>query len=68
MRSFAIVENSKPFTIVADAIADPLFEAKLSFFCAAAGAVEPFLREFQSESPMVPFLYEELSSLVRGVA
>ncbi|KAL1379387.1 hypothetical protein pipiens_014936 [Culex pipiens pipiens] len=66
-RSFATVEKSKSFISVAKAINDPLFEAQLSFFSASAGHAETFLREFQSESPMVPFLYEELTALVRGV-
>lgn len=37
--------------------------AKLSFFISTASLVEPFLVEFQSEHPLAPFLFEELTYL-----
>lgn len=55
----------KAFETVVAAVNDPFFEAKFSFFITAAASVEPFLREFQSESPMVPFLYDELTGLLK---
>lgn len=63
-RSFKAVCDSHPFSVVAKMVSDPLCGPKLSFFMASAASVEPFLREFQGEAPLVPFLYEEMTRLV----
>lgn len=57
--------NCSSFKIVANAVRDELLPAKLAFFEALALDVEPFMREFQSDSPLAPFLYTALSTLVR---
>ena len=46
--------------IVKEACNDPLTEAKISFFCSVASILEPFLRRFQTDAPMAPFLYSEI--------
>lgn len=46
------------FDIVQEATQDELCKAKLEFFKLIASELEPFLRLFQNEKPMVPFLYE----------
>ena len=43
----------------------PLLRARLEFFYLLAGELEPFLREFQTNSPMAPFLYEQLQAMLR---
>lgn len=57
-------DNHKNFKIVADFVRDPLAEAKLAFFISLATLVEPFLREFQSDDPLGPFLYQEITYLM----
>ena len=47
--------------IIVKYIKDPLLCAKLAFFKFLASDVEPFLREFQSDTPLVPFLHSALS-------
>ena len=42
----------------------PLFVAKLQFFASMARQLQPFLKTFQTDATMVPFLAEELHSLV----
>lgn len=66
-RSFAGVSVNKNFKVVAAAVIDKFFKAKLAFFMSAAASVEPFLKKFQSEEPMVPFLYDDLIGLVQPV-
>ena len=39
--------------------------AKIAFFQSVANMLEPFLKQFQSTSPMVSFLYQELEKLLR---
>jgi len=45
------------FRTVKEALKDKLLPAKLAFFQSVAEDVESFLREFQSEAPLAPFLY-----------
>lgn len=52
------------FKIVAEFTKDPLLPAKLSFFKALASDIEPFLTEFQSDVPLVPFLHSALSIVI----
>ncbi|GBM75925.1 hypothetical protein AVEN_125336-1 [Araneus ventricosus] len=56
--------SSRSYKIVSEAIADPLLSAKLEFFRGLASDVEPFLEKFQSDEPLVSFLYEEISAVL----
>ena len=48
-----------------------MIHAKLNFFSYAAYIIEPFFKKFQTDKPMVPFLFFELkgimSKLLEGV-
>ncbi|XP_063245001.1 uncharacterized protein LOC134546246 [Bacillus rossius redtenbacheri] len=52
------------FSVVCKALQDKLLQAKIAFFEALASDVEPFLVEFQSDSPMAPFLFDSLTFIV----
>ena len=39
--------------------------ARLNFFSYVAGFFKPFLKSYQSNSPMIPYLYTDLSELVK---
>ena len=43
---------------------DPLIHAKLNFFRYGAYVIEPFLRKFQTDKPMVPFPFFKLKAVV----
>ena len=47
-----------------EAFADPVAKAKIAFFCSVASALEPFLRRFQTDAPMAPFLHAELFNVL----
>ena len=59
--------SSKVFVKVQDMVKDPLLAAKLGFFHGMANHLEKFLVQFQSENPLVPFLYQELFSLTKSL-
>lgn len=61
------VPISQSFNKVDAALKDPLLLAKIAFFQSVSEVVEPFLRAFQGEVPMVPFLYEDLLFLVKSL-
>ena len=42
-----------------------LITAKLNFFAFIAGILKPFLVLFQADNPMLPFMYDELSEILK---
>ena len=52
------------YNIVKDVVDDPLIVVKLEFFIYVAGLLEPYLKSYQSDQPMVPFMYFDLKKLV----
>ena len=52
------------YNIAKDAVDDPLTVAKLEFFIYVAGLLEPYLKCYQSNQPMGPFIYCNLKKLV----
>ena len=44
---------------------DQLILPKLHFFSYVAGIVEPFLKTYQTDNPMIPFLYFDLKAIVK---
>ena len=56
--------KSKSYGYVKTAVDDSLTDVKLEFFAYIAGILEPFLKMYQTDKPMIPFLYFDLKSLV----
>lgn len=54
------------FKVITDALNDKLLLPKLAFFQSFASDVQPFLTNFQFDYPMTPFLYDELTTLLRS--
>ncbi|XP_069109872.1 uncharacterized protein [Argopecten irradians] len=57
--------KNKSFEIIAAASKDRLIIAKLELFKHVALEVQPFLGNYQTDRPMVPFLYPDLSNMVK---
>ncbi|KAH6935107.1 hypothetical protein HPB50_003423 [Hyalomma asiaticum] len=55
------------YKVVEEAVSDELLSAKLAFALSIAEELEPFLREFQTDKPMVPFLSAALESILRSL-
>ena len=55
---------SKPYRDVKSFIEDPLAEMKLSFAINICKPIEKFLTLYQTDRPMIPFLYNDLNDLV----
>jgi len=47
--------------------ADKLAVAKISFFASVSAMHEPFLKTFQTPSPLAPFLYDDIAHLLRSL-
>ena len=51
--------------IATESLEDTFTSAKLSFFSLTASEIEPFLVKYQTNRPMVHFLYYDLTSIYR---
>lgn len=58
--------NCASFKIVSDALKDALLGPKLLFFQTLAADVQPFLTKFQSDNPLAPFIYSEISIILQS--
>jgi len=61
------VPTSQSFRNLKEYTLDPLVPAKLQFFIAVAKILQPFLKKFQTDKPMVPFLSEELQCILKAI-
>ncbi|GBN85948.1 hypothetical protein AVEN_104734-1 [Araneus ventricosus] len=58
---------SNSYNLIKEAIQDKLLPAKLTFFRSVACEFEGFLREYQTDAPLIPFLFSDLSVLLQGL-
>jgi len=56
--------NTDSYRLVKRCLEDPLLDSKLAFFITIANDMEPFLREFQTDAPMLPFLHSGVSIIL----
>ncbi|XP_061661395.1 uncharacterized protein LOC133492765 [Syngnathoides biaculeatus] len=57
--------TNSSLTAVQKAAQDPIFVAKLHFFLMCARLVEPFLKLYQTDKPMLPFLAKDMCTLIK---
>ena len=55
--------QQKLYDTLKAAVLDELVIAKLGFFSCLAGMCKPFLTVYQTDRPMIPFLYGDLFKL-----
>ena len=56
--------SSKSYLTVKESVEDPLVTDKLQFVSFVSNIVEPYLRKYQTDKPMIPFVYFDLKDLV----
>ena len=59
--------SSESYLTLLSTSKDPLILAKLDFFSYIAGTPKTFLTEYQYTKPMMPFMYDDLHQLLRGI-
>lgn len=57
--------KNKSFQTLKSMVRDPLISAKLKFFAMVSGKLNVFLRGFQTDKPMIPFMADVLGDIVR---
>ena len=62
MQIWCTAENCSTSKNIRKACSDLLLRSKTQFFISVASTVEPFLRKYQTDKPMVPFLYNDLGN------
>lgn len=58
--------SSKSFQIGTEMTQDNLLLAKLAFFEILGNELQPFLTEFQTDAPLVPYLFTSLSIMIKN--
>jgi len=59
--------KTKSYSIVSEAVKDTLIQAKLAFFKSVANQLQPFLTSYQTDIPMIPFMYNDLNNLLKSM-
>ncbi|KAG1682213.1 hypothetical protein GQR58_011218 [Nymphon striatum] len=57
--------NNKSYEIVKECVNDKCFLAKLHFFKCIASLLQPFLKKYQTDKPMMPFISDDLCMIIR---
>lgn len=57
--------SSYSFELVEKLLNDKFLKAKLAFFQTVASEIEPFLKAYQSDAPLGPFLYTDLNNILK---
>ena len=60
-------KNDERFTVMKEACHNPVFICILQFSLCVVNDLEPFLKLFQSERPLIFFLYEKLKEMLIGL-
>ena len=55
----------KPYERLVECYSDLFVPTKLHFFSFVADIFEPYLTHFQTDAPMVPFIFNELSAIFK---
>ncbi|KAL3063671.1 hypothetical protein OYC64_000077 [Pagothenia borchgrevinki] len=55
------------FDTIAAALKDPLILAKLQYYMALARTFNPFLKKYQTDEPVMPFLGKDLAELTKSL-
>ena len=55
----------KSYTTVVTAVSDQLATAKLQFFSFTAMISQPFLELYQSDIPMIPYMFDDIINVVK---
>ena len=56
--------KSKSYETLKNALQDNFMVPKLHFFAYVANIVEPFLVKYQTDNPIIPFLYFDLKEII----
>lgn len=59
--------KTKPVENITKYISDPFLKCRLSFYRSVSVDCEPFLRKYQANDPLIPFLYDDLTDLYKNL-
>ena len=57
----------KSFEPVKEVVEDELTTVKLIFFSYLASIFQPFLEKYQTQAPMIPYMYSDVVNLIRSL-
>ena len=60
-------KTTKSIINVKAALEDPFTEVKIRVFSFIASKMEPFLKKYQTDSPMIVYMYSDLKDLIKSL-
>jgi glycyl-tRNA synthetase beta subunit len=57
--------KTKSYQTIREFISDDILKVKIHSFASLSAVLEPFLVQYQTDSPMLPFLSDDLGNLLR---
>ena len=57
--------DSKSYNVVVKPVNDQITVAKLSLFICVAGILKPYLKKYQTDMPMIPYMYDDLQKIIK---
>ena len=67
VKSASNMEGNESFDVLKKAVRDVFTPVKLAFFITQAEKLEPFLTKFQSDEPLIPYLYSDLLAMLTSL-
>ena len=61
------IPKRQSFQNLREHVLNPLTSAKLQFFISVAKVLQPFLKKYQTDKPMVPFITEDLLFILKAI-
>ena len=59
--------STKSYENLKAAVDDPLATANLQLFLFVAGILQPFFKLYQTDQPMIPFMYNDIFTLLQKI-
>lgn len=61
------IPKCNSYKVISDAVKDNFTPAKLHVFISISNLLKPFLMHFQTDKPMIPFLAQEISKIIKEI-
>ena len=59
--------DPKSYNVVVKSVNDQLTVAKLSLFIYIVGILKPYLKKYQTDLPMIPYMYDDLQKIIKTI-
>lgn len=66
-KKVSLPDNKSFETVKKEVMHTPLLACQLSFFASVAKDIEPFLKKYQADEPLLPYMCDDLQKMIRNL-